>query len=84
MYRIKDQNSEVIKIYKTGYYKRNTGANLSYLSSILNGNSNCTELLAKAILSIRFNISFTDEKMQELLEKYFEEEESYGGSNEAN
>lgn len=74
MYKIREENNIDLKNLKTKYYQDKTGLSLSYLSSILNGNRSCIETNARAILSVRFDISFTNEKMQELLEKYFEEE----------
>ena len=84
MYRVKEDMKEDLKIYRTGWYSKTIGASPNFLSAVINGKQKCTEISAKAILSVCFGISFTDEKMQELFEKYFKEEESYGGSEETN
>lgn len=74
MYRIKKEKIPEIKEYRTSLYSEKTGLNLAYLSAVLNANQKCSEVIAKSILSIKFNISFYDMRINELLEEYFEEE----------
>ena len=74
MYYIRKENSSDLKNLRTSFYIEKTGLSPSYISSILTGNKGCIEVNAKAILSTAFDISFTNEKMQELFKKYFKEE----------
>lgn len=74
MYRIKEEKKEEIKEYRTNSYVEKTGLTQPYVSGILNGTQKCSEIIAKAILSIKFNISFYDIRLNELLEEYFKEE----------
>lgn len=71
MYKITEDFSKIVKKYRTKYYKDVLGLNYGFVSSILNGNRNCSEIIAKGILSICFEISLSDEKIPKLLEKYF-------------
>mgnify|MGYP001625207093 CR=1 FL=1 len=71
MYKITEDFSKIVKKYRTKYYKDVLGLNYAFVSSILNGNKNCSEIIAKGILSICFEISLSDEKIPKLLEKYF-------------
>lgn len=71
MYKITEDFSKIVKKYRTKYYKDVLGLNYAFVSSILNGNRNCSEIIAKGILSICFEISLSDEKIPKLLEKYF-------------
>ena len=75
MYRIKENKISEMKEFRTNLYSEKTGLHPSYLSSILNASQKCTEIIAKAILSVKFDISFYDTKLNELIEKYFDEEE---------
>lgn len=71
MYKITEDFSKIVKKYRTKYYKDVLGLNYAFVSSILNGNKNCSEIIAKGILSICFEISLSDERIPKLLEKYF-------------
>lgn len=71
MYKITEEFAKTVKKYRTKYYKEILGLNYGFVSSILNGNRNCSELTAKGIISICFNISLSNEKIPLLLEKYF-------------
>lgn len=74
MYRIKEEKIREMKEYRTNLYSEKTGLNASYLSSIINASQKCTEIIAKSILSVKFNISFYDIRLNELLKEYFKEE----------
>lgn len=74
MYLIKEKKIEEIKKYRTSFYCKKTGLALSYLSAVTNGNLKCTEITARAILSVYFGIPISDDKMEELLKEYFKEE----------
>lgn len=74
MYRIKEERIPEMKEYRTKLYSEKTGLNANYLSSILNATMGCSEIIARAILSVKFNISFYDTRLNELVKKYFEEE----------
>lgn len=71
MYKITEEFTKIVKKYRTKYYKDILGLNYGFVSSILNGNRNCSEIIAKGILSICFDLVLTDPIMPELLEKYF-------------
>lgn len=71
MYKITEEFTKIVKKYRTKYYKDILGLNYGFVSSILNGNRNCSEIIAKGIISICFEIPLTDEKIPELLEKNF-------------
>lgn len=70
MYIIGEEFANMIKKLKTSYIAEELGMNLAYISSILNGKK-CSEIVAKGILSIYFNIAINYDSMNELLEKYF-------------
>lgn len=71
MYKITEEFAKTVKKYRTKYYKEVLGLNYGFVSSILNGNRNCSELTAKGIISICFGISLSDEKIPLLLKEYF-------------
>ncbi len=71
MYKITEEFAKTVKKYRTKYYKEILGLNYGFVSSILNGNRNCSELTAKGIISICFGIPLSHEKVPLLLNKYF-------------
>ena len=71
MYKITEEFTKIVKKYRTKYYKDILRLNYGFVSSILNGNKNCSEIIAKGIISICFELPLADEKISELLEKYF-------------
>lgn len=74
MYLIKEEKIKDIKKYRTSFYKEKTGLALSYVSGAINRKIKCSEITAKAILSVCFDISFYNEQMDKLLKEYFKEE----------
>lgn len=82
MFIVKENVSNELKKIRTKCYAEEIGVTPNYMSALLNGSQKCTKLNAKAILSICFNISLINERMEELLDKYFEEEGNYGGGNQ--
>lgn len=74
MYRLKEEKKEEMKNYRTNLYVEKIGIAQPYLSSIINGTQSCSEIIAKAMLSVRYNISFYDIRLNELLKEYFKEE----------
>ena len=74
MYLLKEEYLEFFKEIRTKVYTNLLGCDTAFISSIVNGNKICSEVVAKAILSVRFDISCKDEKINEYLEKYFAKE----------
>lgn len=70
MYKITEEFAIIIGRMKTSYISEVLGMNLAYISTILNGKK-CSQIVAKGILSIYFNIAINDKQMNELIAKYF-------------
>lgn len=70
MYKMTEEFATMTSKMKTSYIAEILGMNLAYISTILNGKK-CSEIVAKGILSIYFNIAINDEQMNELIAKYF-------------
>lgn len=75
MYRIREEYINYFKEIRTNIYAKESGCTGAFYSSVLNGNKRCTETVARAIISIRENLSFREITLRELLEKYFTREE---------
>ena len=63
MYKITEKFAKTVKKYRTKYYKEVLGLNYGFVSSILNGSRNCSEIVAKGIISICFGIPLSHEKI---------------------
>lgn len=74
MYLIKEKKNEEIKRIRTKTYAEKTGLTPNYISAVLNRKLKCTEVGAKSLLSVCFDITFNDKRMEELIEEYFKEE----------
>lgn len=75
MYRLKEDYLDFFKDIRTNSYARIIGIDYTYISSILNANKGCSEIIAKALLSTRVGVSFKEEEeMNTYLEKYFAKE----------
>lgn len=72
MYKIKEENVETLTRIKLTAYSQLLGITSSVLSLLFNCKSTTKLSTAKAIISVAYNISVTDEKMDELVEKHFE------------
>lgn len=70
MYKINEKEAEILRGMKNEYYSIKLNITPQYLSGIFNG-AKCSGLLAKGIISVYFNISLNDPRMDELIEKYF-------------
>lgn len=70
MYQITEDFANMIGRLKTSYISENIGMSLAYVSSILNGKQ-CSEIVARALLSLYFDIAINDEQMNGLIEKKF-------------
>ena len=71
MYRIRKENAEFLRDIRNDSYARLLGMTPVNISYIFSGKT--TKLsTAIGIISVRYNISSTDEKMQYLIEKHFE------------
>lgn len=71
---LKEKNREIFKIIKNQYYAENLSISSNYVCNILGGYK-CTDIIAKGLISVRFNIAMNDEKMPKLLKEYFYEVE---------
>ena len=72
MYKIKPELAERLKDGRSNaYLSEATSRGLTMISLVFNG-AKCSEILAKALISIRERIPMNDDKMKELLEYYFE------------
>lgn len=74
MYSLKDEYLEFFKEIRTSVYANLIGCSQTLASCILNGNKMCSENLAKAFISVRFDISFKNPDMLNYLKKYFAKE----------
>lgn len=74
MYSLREKYLEFFKEIRTRSYTIYTGCDKGFISSVINGNKRCSEVIAKALISIRCDISFKNENMDEYLEKYFAKE----------
>jgi hypothetical protein len=70
MWEIKPEKKELLKRLRNRYYAETLDKSDVYICQILNGYK-CNTVLAKAILSIFYNISVADEQMNKLLEEHF-------------
>ena len=76
-YRVKEEKQQALKDgIKQSTLANLIGINLNYACNILNSNVDCPEFIAKAIISVKENISFNDEKILSFLNYYFTEERS--------
>lgn len=72
MFHIKQELVESIKNGRTNIYLcKQLGITPTYIGQIFSGYK-CTLLTAKALISIRENISINDDRMEELLDYYFD------------
>lgn len=72
MYRLKQSSIDEFKLIRAVGYASLIGINDTFVSSILNANKPCSEMLARSMISVRFNISLQEtDKINELLEKHF-------------
>lgn len=71
MYHITDEFKEMAKKYRVSYYSNKLGITAAHLSNALNGNINCSNIIARGVLSLYFDILLSDNRIEELLEKYF-------------
>lgn len=74
MYRLKEEWINFFKEIRTNVYSKYIGCIDGYASTIINGTKPCSEIFAKAMISVRNDISFKDEQMPILLKKYFAKE----------
>jgi len=73
MYIIKKEMVEDLKSGRTVIsIAKILGMTEVMLSYILNGHRNCTTLVAKSLICIRYNIPITDYMVEGLIDKYFE------------
>ena len=71
MYKIKEENIEALSKIKLVAYSELLGLSVPALSVLFNGKATTKLSTAKAILSVAYNVSVTDSRMEELLEKHF-------------
>ena len=70
MYEIREGMKEIFKEFKVKYYSENTGLTTVYLSQVLNGMA-AREVTVRVLIGIRFEMRINDERMPEMIEKYF-------------
>lgn len=71
MYHVTEEFREMTRKYRASYYAKRLGITGPHLSNILNGNINCSGIIARGVLSLYFDILLSDNRIEELLEKYF-------------
>lgn len=72
MYRLKQEMVELLKDGRSNNYLcEELGITSVHICNILKGNK-CKLLTAKALISIREKIAINDDKMEELLNYYFD------------
>lgn len=71
MYKLKEEFMDEFKMIRTAVYSDTVGCDLTFVSSILNRNRECSEIIAKSLISVRHGLGFTDIHTLGLLEKYF-------------
>ena len=74
MYKLKNEWISFFKEIRTRVYADFIGCDYSHASSVVNSSKVCSENFAKSLISVRHDMSFKDEKMPILLEKYFAKE----------
>ena len=71
MYLMKEELIMISKKFRLKYFQERLGLSYAFCSKIMNGKEICSEVIAKAILSICFDISFTNEDIENKLSQYF-------------
>lgn len=72
MYKIRPELVEKLKDGRSNTYLSETiGRTQTMISLVLNG-SQCSEIIAKALISVKEKIPMNDDRMEELLNYYFE------------
>ncbi len=74
MYLLKKEFIDLFKEIRTKVYAESLGCDAGFMSSVLNGNKICSEMVAKAMINVRFEVHFKSEEMTQLLTKYFAKE----------
>lgn len=72
MYRVKPELVDKLKDGRSNAYLCEvTGRKPTMISLVLNG-TKCSEILARALISVREKIPMNDDRMEELLNYYFD------------
>lgn len=74
MYKIREEFIELFKEFRTNAYSKHIGIDAAYVSTIINANRACSTIIAQAMISVRFDVSFRYIVENDLLEKYFTKE----------
>lgn len=75
MYKIKEDKAEELKDGRTFVYlSKIIGKTTVYISAIFAGYHKCSKTIAISLISIKENIAVNDNKMEEFLKYYFNEE----------
>lgn len=74
MYLLKKEFLNLFKEIRTSVYTNYLGCDQTFISSILNGNKICSEVIAKALISVKFDITFKSPDMETYLKQYFAKE----------
>lgn len=72
MYKVKAELVDTLKDGRTNnYFSEVLGLTFVHISNVLNGHK-CKRIIAISLISIREKISVNDDKMEELLNYYFD------------
>lgn len=72
MYRIKQELAEKLKDGRSNIYLSEATSKTQQMISLVFNGTKCSEILAKALISIREKIPMNDDKMKDFLEYYFD------------
>ena len=74
MYRLREEYIDEFKELRTITYANILGCDAAFISTVLNGNKWCSEIVAKALISVKENGTLKEICTNEYLEKYFVKE----------
>lgn len=69
-YKINDEGIEIIGAMRSSYYAKKSGYSVVSISHTLNGYP-VSQKLAKLLIAIRYDMSISDNNIEELFAKYF-------------
>lgn len=74
MYKLREEYINEFKELRTVTYANIIGCTPDFISTVLNANKWCSEIVAKALISVKINGTLKEITTNELLEKYFVKE----------
>lgn len=72
MYKIRQDKKEFLLKIPQAYYAKELGLTAPHFCRVMGG-MNCSKMIAKSMLSIRFQKPIDSLEIEQLLEEYFEE-----------